>query len=91
MPELPEVEVTRQGLLPVLPGRRIMGVSGSGKRLRAQPPAEVLRTSLAGALIRAIDRRAKYLLADLSSGEVLLSAHYGRAVDPPSLSALVGP
>lgn len=72
MPELPEVEVTRQGLLPVLPGRRIVAVHRSGKRLRAQAPATLLRSGLTGATIEVIDRRAKYLLVRLAGGATLV-------------------
>ena len=34
MPELPEVEVTRLGLLPYLPGRKVVKITCSSKRLR---------------------------------------------------------
>lgn len=72
MPELPEVEVTRQGLLPFLPGCRIIKIARSGKRLRAEVSRQLLNRHLLGAAIRTIDRRAKYLLFRLTSGATLV-------------------
>lgn len=72
MPELPEVEVTRQGLLPALPGCRITRISRSSKRLRAEVSRQLLNRHLLGATIRTIDRRAKYLLFRLTGGATLV-------------------
>lgn len=72
MPELPEVEVTRQGLLPALPGCRIRKIVRSSKRLRADVSQQLLNLHLLGATIRTVDRRAKYLLFRLSSGATLV-------------------
>jgi formamidopyrimidine-DNA glycosylase len=72
MPELPEVEVTRQGLLPALPGCRIRKIARSGKRLRAEVSRQLLHRHLLGATIKTIDRRAKYLLFRLDSGATLV-------------------
>jgi formamidopyrimidine-DNA glycosylase len=72
MPELPEVEVTRQGLLPTLPGCRIIKISRSGKQLRTEVSRQLLNRHLLGATIRTIDRRAKYLLFRLTSGATLV-------------------
>ena len=76
MPELPEVEVTRLGLLPFLPGRRIERITRSRKRLRAESPPQLLRRCLVGATILTIDRRAKYLFFRLASGATLV-VHLG--------------
>ena len=76
MPELPEVEVTRRGLLASLPGRRIVAVACSGYRLRSELPRAPLQRHIAGQTIATIDRRAKYLLFRMESGAVLL-AHLG--------------
>ena len=46
MPELPEVEVTRQGLLPHLPGRTVTAVFCSGKRLRQPMPVKLLEKEI---------------------------------------------
>ncbi len=72
MPELPEVEVTRRGLLPHLPGRKIIAVSWSNKRLRTPIPRKLLRESIAGRQVRTVDRRAKYLLVRMEDGSVLV-------------------
>jgi formamidopyrimidine-DNA glycosylase len=72
MPELPEVEVTRQGLLPHLLGRRIITVKWSSKRLRLPMPRKLLHESIQGNRITAVDRRAKYLLIRMQDGCVLI-------------------
>ena len=75
MPELPEVETVRRGLAPVMEGARIVRVEQRRANLRIPfPPRFVER--LEGATITALSRRAKYLLADLSTDEVLI-AHLG--------------
>ena len=76
MPELPEVEVTRRGLLSDLPGRLITAVRCGRLRLRAPLPAALLCAHIAGQRITTIDRRAKYLLFRMESGAVLV-AHLG--------------
>lgn len=72
MPELPEVEVTRQGLLPHLLQRKIIGVSWSNKRLRLPIPRKLLREYIRQSAIAAVDRRAKYLLVRMQEGSVLV-------------------
>ena len=64
MPELPEVEVVRRGLLNHLPGRTITGLSTDGKNLRVPIPEQELRDCLTGARVVDVRRRAKYLLID---------------------------
>ena len=71
MPELPEVETVRRGLLPSLEGARLVRVETRRPDLRFPfPPDFVAR--LTGARIVALRRRAKYLLADLDRGETLV-------------------
>ena len=70
MPELPEVEVTRRGLLPHLSGRVISGVEIREPRLR-WPVAPAVRR-LTGRTIRSIHRRGKYLLVDCGDGHLIL-------------------
>lgn len=66
MPELPEVEVSRQGLLPCLAGRCILDAVTRTPRLRhGIPPA--LASRLGGLRIETIERRGKYLLFDCES------------------------
>ncbi len=72
MPELPEVEVTRLGLVGPLQGARIEAAY-LGKPLRW--PLQCLPQSLVGRTILDVRRRGKYLLMDLSEG--LLLWHLG--------------
>lgn len=66
MPELPEVEVSRLGLLPFIPGQRIVEAIFRVPKLRhAIPPA--LASRLIGLRVEAILRRGKYLLFDCES------------------------
>ena len=75
MPELPEVETVRRGLIPVLEGRRLARAEVRREGLR-RPFPERLAERLAGAGVERLGRRAKVLLADLSTGETLL-VHLG--------------
>lgn len=63
MPELPEVEVCRRGLLPEVEGRVIQGAVVRIPRLRQELPAGLAET-LAGRAIAGVVRRGKYLLFD---------------------------
>lgn len=63
MPELPEVEVCRRGLLPELEGQRIEAAAIRSPKLRYPIPPE-LAELLPGCVVRAIRRRGKYLLFD---------------------------
>jgi formamidopyrimidine-DNA glycosylase len=71
MPELPEVETVRRGLEPAMQDARFVKVEVHRGDLRWPLPKDFARR-LQGATITGLGRRAKYLLADLSSGEVLL-------------------
>jgi formamidopyrimidine-DNA glycosylase len=71
MPELPEVETTRAGLAPHLVGRTVVRVTLRRPDLRWPIPEEV-GECLAGQRIRAVRRRAKYLLLDTDVGSALL-------------------
>jgi formamidopyrimidine-DNA glycosylase len=71
MPELPEVETVRRGLAPAMEGARFTKVEINRGDLR-WPLPEDFRQRLEGRTVAGIGRRAKYLLADLSSGDVLL-------------------
>ena len=75
MPELPEVETVRRGLAPVMEGVRFVKVEKRRPDLRVPfPPRFAGR--LAGRTVVALGRRAKYILADLDDGTVLV-AHLG--------------
>jgi formamidopyrimidine-DNA glycosylase len=71
MPELPEVETVRRGLAPVMEGARFAKVEARRPDLRRPLPKDFVKR-LEGRTVTGLGRRAKYLLADLSSGEVLM-------------------
>jgi formamidopyrimidine-DNA glycosylase len=71
MPELPEVETTRRGLEPLLVGQRIQAVVVRDRRLR-QPVPRRLPQLLAGATVRSLARRGKYLLVDCGTGTLIV-------------------
>ena len=71
MPELPEVETVRLGLQPVLESRRFTYVETRRGDLRIPFPDEFAQR-LTGRRVVCLRRRAKYILADLDSGETLV-------------------
>lgn len=99
MPELPEVELTRRHLEPVLRGARIGRVAVRGERVvRRQPHARDFATRLQGRQVLGLARRGKFLLADVGdrltwlthlgmSGRVSLAAP--GAPEPPHTSLVV--
>lgn len=70
MPELPEVEVTRQGIAPAIEGALIVDVKVRIPRLRWPIPQDLGR-KLAGVQIQKISRRGKYLLFHTNNGTLL--------------------
>jgi formamidopyrimidine-DNA glycosylase len=71
MPELPEVETVRRGLAPVMEGARFAQVEARRGDLRWPLPKDFVQR-IEGTTCAGLGRRAKYLLADLSSGDVLV-------------------
>jgi formamidopyrimidine-DNA glycosylase len=71
MPELPEVEAVRRRLEPAMRGARIEHVLLRRKDLR-QPFPRAFASRLEGRRIRSVDRRGKYLLVALDSGDTVL-------------------
>ena len=71
MPELPEVETVRRGLQPVMEGATILRAEARRKDLRF-PFQKDFVARLTGQMVTGLGRRAKYLMADLGSGDVLL-------------------
>ncbi len=75
MPELPEVETVRRGLIPAMEGAVIATAHINRPDLR-WPFPENMGGRLTGATVQQLRRRSKYLLADLDTGETLL-VHLG--------------
>src|SRR6476646_12047563 len=71
MPELPEVETVRRGLQPAMEGSKIVKAEARRKDLRF-PFQKDFVARLEGQTVTGLGRRAKYLMADLGSGDVLL-------------------
>ncbi len=71
MPELPEVEITRRGLLRDLRGRKVDAIVVRQAALRYPLPRNPSRL-LAGKILRDIDRRGKYLLFRFDHGTLIL-------------------
>lgn len=75
MPELPEVETVRRGLIPRLVGRRITRLLQRRRDLRVPLPKR-FAARVEGRRVLGIDRRAKYLLVRLDDGQTLI-VHLG--------------
>jgi formamidopyrimidine-DNA glycosylase len=71
MPELPEVETTRRGLAPHLVGQRIRTAVVRNAAMRLPVPRGLAKR-LAGATIRDVTRRGKYLLFDCGTGTLIV-------------------
>jgi len=71
MPELPEVETVRAGLAPALEGHTLTGVAVRRHNLRIPFPRD-FAARLKGRRVTRLKRRAKYILAELDSGETLV-------------------
>jgi formamidopyrimidine-DNA glycosylase len=71
MPELPEVETVRRGLIPAMQGAVIAQADVRRPDLR-WPFPENFAARLTGQRVTALRRRSKYILADLASGETLV-------------------
>ena len=71
MPELPEVETVRRGLVPAMEGARFIKVEVRRGDLRWPLPKDFVER-LEGKTVTSLGRRAKYLLVDLNTGDVLL-------------------
>ena len=72
MPELPEVETVRRGLDRLAVGRRIERVEIGRQRTVRRTSAQAVVDGLTGATIIAANRRGKYLLAPLDTGDEMM-------------------
>jgi len=71
VPELPEVETTKRGLEPLILNRRILSAHIYKKKLRWEIPSHLIET-LKQKTIHNISRRGKYLLIELSDGQLVI-------------------
>ncbi|MCL4143332.1 UNVERIFIED_CONTAM: hypothetical protein GTU68_031082 [Idotea baltica] len=76
MPELPEVETVRRGLIPEMEGKRIVKAVQNRPDLRWPLPKRFAER-LTGQRVARIGRRGKYLLLDLESAAETLIVHLG--------------
>jgi len=72
MPELPEVETVRRGLVKVLVGRELVGVDIRDGRLTAPADPTAVAHELLGAVVTGVGRRGKYLAVALDDGRTLV-------------------
>ncbi len=72
MPELPEVETVRRGMVTFVVGRRIERVEVGRERTVRRTSREALIDGLTGATVTSIGRRGKYILCALDTGETLM-------------------
>jgi len=86
MPELPEVETIRRDLAPRIAGRSFVSVTLNWPRTVQIPSPEAFSRRLVGKCIKELDRRGKYLIFRLASGEALI-LHFRMSgsllLDPP--------
>lgn len=71
MPELPEVETTRRGIEPHILNRKVANVTVRERQLRWPIPAK-LPALMSGAMVCAVNRRAKYLLIETNAGTLMV-------------------
>ncbi len=77
MPELPEIEIIKRDLGPLVAGRKIVKVKiipdpGGIRALRRYPSQQKFSRRVKGSIIKEVKRRAKYLLFPLSTGDSLI-------------------
>ncbi len=71
MPELPEVETSRRGISPHLVGEQVSNIIIRQRRLR-WPVSLEIDERLPGATVTSVDRRAKYLLINTTTGTAII-------------------
>lgn len=86
MPELPEVEILARHLRPLLHGRTIQSVKVRRRDILEPTSVPRFKKQLRGATFLGLERRGKYLLFELSTG----NSHAGHASDSPAPFRLLG-
>lgn len=71
LPELPEVETTRRGILPHVRNKKVAEIIVRQEKLRWPVPASLAR-EMPAQTIQTIDRRGKYLLLGTEAGTLLI-------------------
>ncbi|MGF2941670.1 DNA-formamidopyrimidine glycosylase [Enterococcus xiangfangensis] len=71
MPELPEVETVRKGLVSLVKGKTIAKVDVYWPRIIEFPEVEIFQQQLVGEKIETIDRRGKYLIFQFTHYEMV--------------------
>lgn len=71
MPELPEVETTKAGIIPVALNQAISSVIIRAPKLRWPIPQNLAKI-LSGQTVTAIERRGKYLLLNFATGTLIM-------------------
>jgi len=72
VPELPEVETVRRGMVSFVVGRRIERVEVGRERTVRRTSRQALIDGLTGATITSIGRRGKYIVCSLDTGDALM-------------------
>ena len=72
MPELPEVETVRRGMVSFVVDRRIDRVEVGRERTVRRTSSQALIDGLTGSTITSIGRRGKYILCALDTGDALM-------------------
>jgi formamidopyrimidine-DNA glycosylase len=72
VPELPEVEITRRQIAPLLVGRKIAALETTADSYFFMTPAAELRRALPGRSFDGLERHGKYLVASLDDGRRVL-------------------
>lgn len=71
MPELPEVETTKNGITPVALNQTIRQIIIRAPKLRWPIPKNIAKI-LPGQIVRSIERRAKYILINFDTGTLIM-------------------
>ncbi len=89
MPELPEVETLRRGLLPLVANKTLRQIKFFRKDLRFPIPHKILKQELLNQTVHDISRRGKYLLLHTDTGSMIWHLGMsGRVIRQSSMRAV---